>query len=127
MENVDLEQRAQEENKEIMNLVWEIIKHQEKLQPKKKKNIPSMQKFAGMTFRRIYQQLCTIPGSQYYGCRPQDLVSVINKSEATSYLYELIMLEVVDRSGLHLISEKSEESQSAKVQSYDSTSLKAIA
>ena len=80
-----------------------------------------------MTFNRVYQQLCAIPGSQYYGCRPQDLVSVINKSEATRYLYDLIMLDVVDRSGLHLISEKSAESQSVQVQSYDSTSLKAIA
>ena len=58
-----------------------------------------------------------MPRSEYYGFDMREIRNKLNKYEATSYLYQLVIINSIKKSGLCLISEDSGESQSNSVKS----------
>ena len=104
----------------------EIQSDQKVLRPKVNKKSPSLISFAKMPERKIYETLRIMPESIYYGFDLRDIRKGLSKYEATKYLNELVMVNSVGKSGLHLISEMSGESQSIQAVSYQDLDLEAI-
>ena len=64
-----------------------------------------------------------MPKSEYYGFDMRYIRDELNRYEATSYLYQLVMINSIKESGLYLISEKSVESQSIQAVSHEDLDL----
>ena len=67
-----------------------------------------------------------MPKSEYYGFDMRYIRDELNRYEATSYLYHLVIINSIKKSGLCLISEDSGESQSNSVKSGWSQIIQAV-
>ena len=64
-----------------------------------------MQDFGMMSENKVYNCLYGLPNSKYRGVKPDQLRYYVTYNEARRYLSELILVNDLNRSDLHLISE----------------------